>query len=149
MFRYRDNTDEGHTAPLRHGVGPQTRGQKSQQTAKLWLRLPPPGLASPYRERCNGVVFAGVAGVGKTRLALGGPVDHGLVRRLVERTQGNIMFIRGLVLRAVEDGSLRNEGGLWRQIGPIRPSDRLAELAGERLSVLSPAQHEVLEPLAL
>jgi DNA-binding CsgD family transcriptional regulator len=79
---------------------------------------------------------------------LGGPVDRGLVRRLVERTQGNVMFIRELVLGAVEDGSLRNDEGLWRQVREIRPSERLVELVQARLSLLSPAQRAVLELLA-
>jgi DNA-binding CsgD family transcriptional regulator len=79
---------------------------------------------------------------------LGGPVDRGLVRRLVERTQGNVMFIRELVLGAVEDGSLRDDEGLWRQVGEIRPSERLVELVQARLSVLRPAQRAVLELLA-
>ena len=79
---------------------------------------------------------------------LGGPVDHGLVRRLVARTRGNVLFIRELVLGAVEDGSLRNDEGLWRQVRGIRPSERLVELVQARLSLLSPAQRAVLEFLA-
>jgi DNA-binding CsgD family transcriptional regulator len=79
---------------------------------------------------------------------LGGPVDRGLVRRLVTRTRGNVMFIRELVLGAVEDGSLRDDEGLWRQVREIRPSERLVELVQARLSLLSPAQRAVLELLA-
>jgi hypothetical protein len=80
--------------------------------------------------------------------ALGGPVDRGTVRRLVAQTLGNTMFIRELVVGAVEDGSLRSEGGLWRQVQPLSPSERLVELVDARLSALTAEQRSILELLA-
>jgi len=80
--------------------------------------------------------------------ALDGPVDHGTVARLVAHTGGNVMFLREVVLGAIDDGSLRYEGGLWRQTGPLRPSDRLVELMEARLAGLNQEQRAVLELLA-
>ncbi len=101
-----------------------------------------------YAERIT-VAGLGAESIGEILGAvLGGPVDRGLVRRLVTRTRGNVMFIRELVLGAVEDGSLRDDDGLWRQVREIRPSERLVELVQARLSLLSPAQRAVLELLA-
>lgn len=80
--------------------------------------------------------------------ALDGPVDRGTVDRLVAHTGGNVMFLREVVLGAITDGSLRYEGGLWRQTHPLRPSDRLVELVEARLAGLSPGHRAVLEFLA-
>jgi len=55
------------------------------------------------------------------------------------------MFLREVVLGAVHDGSLRCEGGLWCQMEPLRPSDRLVELLEARLAGLSPEQRALLE----
>jgi len=82
-------------------------------------------------------------------VALGAPVDRGTVGRLVEHTRGNIMFIRELVLGAIEDGSLANEGGLWCQVRPLSPSERLVELVEARLAGLTADQRSVLELLAV
>jgi DNA-binding CsgD family transcriptional regulator len=89
-----------------------------------------------------------IAAEAMLRGALGGPVDRGLVGRLVTRTNGNIMFIRELVLGAVEDGSIRCDDGLWHQARPLSPSDQLIELVEARLATLVPQQRSVLELLA-
>ena len=79
---------------------------------------------------------------------LGGPVDRGAVHRLVIGSQGNVLFLRELVLGALDDGSLRNDVGIWRLTGPLSPSSRLSELVETRLAGLSPAERNVLEVLA-
>jgi len=79
---------------------------------------------------------------------LGGPVDRGAVHRLVIGSQGNVLFLRELVLGALDDGTLRNDVGIWRLTGPLHPSSRLSELVETRLAGLTPAERNVLEVLA-
>ena len=79
---------------------------------------------------------------------LGGPVDRGVVHRLVIGSQGNVLFLRELVLGALEDGSLRNDVGIWRLTGPLSPSSRLSELVETRLAGLTPVERNLLEVLA-
>ncbi len=81
--------------------------------------------------------------------ALGGPVDAAAVRALAGRSRGNPMFLRGLVNGALETGALAEAGGLWRLVGPLSPSVRLAELVALRLGDLSQPERSVLELLAL
>src|SRR5207253_7395926 len=59
---------------------------------------------------------------------LGGPVDPATSGRLARRCQGNVMFLRELVVGAIRDGSLSDEGGLWHQVGNVVPSGRLVDL---------------------
>jgi DNA-binding CsgD family transcriptional regulator len=77
--------------------------------------------------------------------ALGGPVDPALVANLAVHCQGNVLFLREVVLGAFQAGSLRDDGGIWRLVGPLSPSDRLIELVEARLSHLQPAERALLE----
>jgi DNA-binding CsgD family transcriptional regulator len=79
---------------------------------------------------------------------LGGPVDRGTVHRLAIGSQGNVLFLRELVLGALDDGSLGNDVGIWRLTGPLSPSSRLSELVETRLAGLTPAERNLLEVLA-
>ena len=45
---------------------------------------------------------------------LGGPVDATAVRELVADCQGNPLYLRELVIGALESGALFDDGGLWR-----------------------------------
>src|SRR5260221_725952 len=63
---------------------------------------------------------------------LGGAVDRAAAHRLVIHSQGNALFLRELVLGAVDDGTLRNDLGIWRLHGRLRPSTRLTELVEAR-----------------
>ena len=81
--------------------------------------------------------------------ALGGAVDAAAVRALAGRSRGNPMFLRELVNGALETGALAEAGGLWRLVGALSPSVRLAELVALRLGDLSGAERSVLELLAL
>jgi hypothetical protein len=80
---------------------------------------------------------------------LGGPVDRAAVARLAVRCQGNVLFLRELVLGALQSESLAPEGGLWRLVGPLAPSPRLVELVETRLGNLGDAERELLEAVAL
>lgn len=80
---------------------------------------------------------------------LRGPLDAASVRELADRCRGNPLFLRELVTGALETGSLVEEGGLWRLVGGVQPTARLAELVALRLGELSVAEWSVLELLTL
>jgi DNA-binding CsgD family transcriptional regulator len=81
---------------------------------------------------------------------LGGPVDPASVRQLIERSQGNPMFLRELVTGALETGALVEEVvGMWRLRGDLQPTERLVELAAQRLADLTGPERAVLEFLTL
>ena len=56
---------------------------------------------------------------------LGGQVDESMTTRLMHRCQGNLLYLRELVLDAVAEGVIFEDGGLWRATGEWRtPRDR-------------------------
>jgi DNA-binding CsgD family transcriptional regulator len=77
--------------------------------------------------------------------ALGGPVDPGTANEFAERSQGNALFLRELVLGATICGSLSDAGGIWRLSGPLSPSDRLTEIVQNRLGTILPEERALLE----
>ena len=80
---------------------------------------------------------------------LGGPVDTVSLRQLAERSLGDPLFLHELVAGALENGSLREEGGVWRLHGPLQPNARLVELVATRLGHLSEPERHALELTAL
>ncbi|HEX6421245.1 MAG TPA: AAA family ATPase [Acidimicrobiales bacterium] len=80
--------------------------------------------------------------------ALGGPVDPATALDLAERCQGNALFLRELVVGALDDGSLRDEGGLWRLAGEPAPSARLVEIVEARLGRLAEGERALMELVA-
>lgn len=94
---------------------------------------------------------AGLSGPAMEELltaALGGPVDRAAVLELAGRACGNVLYLRELVLGALGDGTLRDDGGLWRLTGPLSPSQRIVELVEERLGARSPSERRLLEVVA-
>jgi len=81
--------------------------------------------------------------------ALGGPVNPAAVVRLTARCQGNVLFLRELVLGALESGALVNDGGMWCLAGALAPSRRLVELVEARLDKLGDRERALLEAVAL
>lgn len=73
-----------------------------------------------------------------------GPVDPAAATHLAVRCQGNVLFLRELVLGALDTGVLRREGGIWRLSGALAPSRRLIELVESRLDGLTAAERGVL-----
>jgi DNA-binding CsgD family transcriptional regulator len=80
---------------------------------------------------------------------LGGPVDAGARHLLFQRSAGNVLFLREIVLAAVEGNVLRADGGLWNLHARLPASARLVELVENRLAGLSDEDRESLELLAL
>ncbi len=80
--------------------------------------------------------------------ALNGPVDGATQRVLFDRSRGNPLFVRELVLAALETGLLGDQRGLWRLDRPIGPVARLSELIDARLADLGDREREALEIVA-
>jgi DNA-binding CsgD family transcriptional regulator len=81
--------------------------------------------------------------------ALGGPVDGATINLLRERTKGNALFLKELVLGAVDKGALQKVQGVWRLTGKLPLSSRLVEIVEGRLAALSDRDRDALEVLAL
>src|SRR5215471_3652337 len=79
---------------------------------------------------------------------LGGPVALGSVRRLWEVSQGNALYLRELLIGAVDSGALTEKGGIWSLSRPLTAPGRLVELVASRLSGLAPGTVAVIEMLA-
>jgi len=77
--------------------------------------------------------------------ALDGPVDPATAKQFADRSRGNALFLRELVLGAHHDGSLSDRGGIWRLSGPLSPSARLSELVDIRLGTLDARERALLE----
>jgi DNA-binding CsgD family transcriptional regulator len=81
--------------------------------------------------------------------ALGSQVEGATGHRLWQLTRGNPLFLREVVLGALEAGSLVQTDGLWRLLGRVGLSPRLTEVLGFRIGGLEAAEREVLEFVAL
>jgi DNA-binding CsgD family transcriptional regulator len=80
---------------------------------------------------------------------LSGPVDEASVRQLSDRCRGNPMFLREMVIGALDARALVEDGGLWRLDGDLRPTARLVELVALRLGDLTDQERTVLELLTV
>lgn len=78
----------------------------------------------------------------------GGPLDPAALAELTTRAQGNFLILRELVSAALEDGTLAEEGGVWRLRGRLSPSNRLVELVETRLENQGLAERALLELVA-
>lgn len=91
----------------------------------------------------------GVDAVGEVlSWVLGGPVDDAAVADLAARSGGNMLFLREIVVGAVESGVLCDDGGVWRIVGALHPSDRLVELVEARLAGLAPGERALMEAVS-
>jgi DNA-binding NarL/FixJ family response regulator len=79
---------------------------------------------------------------------LGGPVASGSVRQLWELSSGNALYLRELLIGAVDSGALRESGGIWSLHLPLTAPGRLVELVAARLAGLAPDTVAVIELLA-
>lgn len=81
--------------------------------------------------------------------ALGGQVDSVTMYQLLRATGGNALFLRELILGAIESGDLHQSGGLWQWAGPFTAPPRVAEMVQARLAALTPQDRANLEVLAV
>ncbi len=79
---------------------------------------------------------------------LGGRVSPATVHQLAERSAGNALYLRELVLAGEESGQLAHDGGTWRLDGAPGVSSRLVELIEDRLRGVRDPDRKVLDALA-
>ena len=82
-------------------------------------------------------------------LALGGAVEAATIDAVWNASRGNVLFVRELVLGAMAAGRLVEHLGVWRLKGPLHTTERLTELAEERLAAVPAERERVLVTLAL
>ncbi|MEA2221481.1 MAG: hypothetical protein QOJ35_4107 [Solirubrobacteraceae bacterium] len=82
-------------------------------------------------------------------LALGGPVDGAAARALWRRSTGNVLFLREIVLGALQSGSLHDDRGVWRLRRALPMSARLAEIVEARFGQVEDATRDALAVVAL
>jgi hypothetical protein len=92
-------------------------------------------------------VFERALGSGK-RAGLGGPVEAGAGRELCEVTRGNPLYVRELVLGALDSGALVERSGVWHLEGQLPATSRLLDLVEQRIGGLSAEARSVVELLA-
>jgi DNA-binding CsgD family transcriptional regulator/tetratricopeptide (TPR) repeat protein len=82
-------------------------------------------------------------------LALGGPMEAGAGREFWEITRGNPLYVRELVLGALDSGALVERSGVWHLDDFVPSTTRLADLVEQRIGHLDDQARSVLELLAL
>ncbi|HEY2203450.1 MAG TPA: LuxR C-terminal-related transcriptional regulator [Pseudonocardia sp.] len=80
--------------------------------------------------------------------ALDARPDAGVLDEIWRLSMGNPMYIRELVRAARETGALRQVGGVYRWVRPVRTAPRLVELIEGRMGELSADDHALLRMLA-
>jgi DNA-binding CsgD family transcriptional regulator len=80
---------------------------------------------------------------------LGGLIDGAALHDLWQASQGNVLYLRELVLGAHEAGFLHPDGGIWRLTAKLKAFPRLVELIEARLADLSAEERDVLELTAV
>lgn len=79
---------------------------------------------------------------------LGGPVEGTTLQELWEASQGNALYLREVVIAALDSEAIVQEDGLWRFVAPLEPSARLHDLVEARLSGLDERELQALELVA-
>ena len=77
------------------------------------------------------------------------PVEASTSAQLWRASQGNVLFVRELVLGALERGQLVHRHGAWRLAGPIVTTQRLHALIAARLGSVGAEAAEALDVLAV
>ena len=80
---------------------------------------------------------------------LGGRVAHRTAVALHERSGGNVLFLRELVIGAVQDDQLQEHDGVWQLLGKPLGTPALHDLIRTRLQHLNAAQTALIERLAV
>jgi DNA-binding CsgD family transcriptional regulator len=82
-------------------------------------------------------------------LALGGPIEAGSGRELWEASGGNPLYVRELLLGALESGALLERSGVWYLERKLPSTRRLLDLVQQRIGGLSGEDRSVVDLLAL
>jgi DNA-binding CsgD family transcriptional regulator/chromosome segregation and condensation protein ScpB len=82
-------------------------------------------------------------------VALRGPIDSASLQTLTRTCAGNVLFLRELIMGALESGSLEKRQGVWHITGTIARSPRLRDLIEQRLQDVSDDEREALALVAL
>jgi DNA-binding NarL/FixJ family response regulator len=82
-------------------------------------------------------------------LALGGPMEAGSERELWEATRGNPLYVRELLLGALESGAVLERSGVWHLEHKLPSTGRLRDLVQQRIGALTAEARSVVELLAL
>ncbi|HEX2322057.1 MAG TPA: LuxR C-terminal-related transcriptional regulator [Streptosporangiaceae bacterium] len=82
-------------------------------------------------------------------LALGGPMEAGAAQEFWRITRGNPLYVRELVLGAIESGALVDRSGVWHLDDRLPSTSRLLDLVEQRIAHLSPQARSIVELLAL
>jgi DNA-binding NarL/FixJ family response regulator len=80
---------------------------------------------------------------------LGTEVELRSLTVLRSSSLGNMLYLRELVIGAVESGAFVNRNGVWRLMGPLAPSTRLRDLLAARLSNFSEGDQYAIGLLAV
>jgi DNA-binding CsgD family transcriptional regulator len=82
-------------------------------------------------------------------LVLRGPVAPGTSEAIWSASRGNVLFLRELVIGALDSGRLTERLGVWQLSGPLATSERLLEVVETRIGELDPSARDVLDALAV
>ncbi|HEX4518102.1 MAG TPA: LuxR C-terminal-related transcriptional regulator [Gaiellaceae bacterium] len=80
--------------------------------------------------------------------ALGGLVEEGARRWVVDRSDGNPLYVRELLLGALGSGDLVQIGGLWQLAGRPAMSVSLGQLVETRMAALGRSERQAVELVA-
>lgn len=83
------------------------------------------------------------------RCVLDAPVERRALDAFRTRALGNVLYLRELLMGAVESNTLQLIDGTWRIDGTLSGTDRLTDLITARLSGLTRPDRDALELLAL
>jgi DNA-binding CsgD family transcriptional regulator len=83
------------------------------------------------------------------RRVLGGHVEEAVVHALWDATKGNPLYVREMLIAAVETGSVRRDGPLWTLVSKPDVPARLVELIDARLETVHEEGRAALELLAV
>jgi DNA-binding CsgD family transcriptional regulator len=82
-------------------------------------------------------------------VTLGSAIDGRCRRDIWEACLGNALYLREIVVGALESGVLRRVQGVWRLTGPLGATPRLSDLVEHRLAALGEQERDVLRLLAI
>ena len=121
-------------------------------TARAGETVPPPLAALWQRARVRRVDLLELDQPGVDsllHLVLRGPVAPGTIASLWGACRGNILFLRELVLGALEGGRLVEQHGVWQLTGPPPTTPPMVDLMEARFGELDADERAALDVLAV